>query len=71
MCFGAVHDLHITINRFVVETHDNPKPLGWTADPNRLFPAIDRGKLPYRISLLAPRNNFNSSMLSVPLGVNS
>ena len=40
----SVHDLHVAINRFVDETNDNPKPFVWTADPNRIIAAVNRGK---------------------------
>ncbi len=36
--------LHIAITRFVAETNDNPKPFVWTADPNRIIAADNRGK---------------------------
>lgn len=42
--FRSVHDLHIAINRFVAETNNNPKPFVWTAEPNRIIAAVNRGK---------------------------
>ncbi|MCZ8149131.1 MAG: IS630 family transposase, partial [Roseomonas sp.] len=38
-------DLQAAINRYVAEHNKNPKPFAWTADPNRVLAAINRGKL--------------------------
>jgi hypothetical protein len=32
------------INRFLAETHQNPKPFTWTADPNAIIDKVRRGK---------------------------
>jgi len=42
--FRSVYDLQTAINRFVAETNENPKPFVWTADPNRIISAVNRGK---------------------------
>jgi transposase len=42
--FRSVNDLQTAINRFVAETNENPKPFVWTADPNRIIAAVNRGK---------------------------
>lgn len=42
--FRSVVDLHATINRFVEENNADPKPFVWTADPNRVLAAVNRGK---------------------------
>jgi len=42
--FRSVNDLQTAINRFVAETNENPKPFVWTADPNRIISAVNRGK---------------------------
>ena len=36
--------LEAAINRFIAETNHEPKPLVWTADPDKIIPAIDRGR---------------------------
>ena len=44
---GVLHSLvslQAAINRFVGETNAAPKPFIWTADPNRVLAAINRGK---------------------------
>ena len=41
--FKSPVDLQAAINRFLAETNDNPKPFVWTADPNRILAAINRG----------------------------
>jgi transposase len=40
--FRSVADLQATIIRFVNETNHDPKPLVWTADPNRIIAAVKR-----------------------------
>lgn len=42
--FRSVVELQAAINRFLVETNDDPKPFTWTADPNRVIAAVNRGK---------------------------
>jgi transposase len=42
--FRSVVDLQAAINRFVQETNADPKPFVWTADPNRVIAAVQRGK---------------------------
>jgi transposase len=42
--FTGVVDLQAAINRFVADTNANPKPFIWTADPNRVIAAVNRGK---------------------------
>ncbi len=41
--FHSLVDLQATINRFVVETNKNPKPFNWTADPDKIIAAVNRG----------------------------
>ena len=41
--FKSLVDLQAAINRFLAETNDNPKPFVWTADPNRILAAVNRG----------------------------
>jgi hypothetical protein len=41
--FRSVADLQAAINRFVNETNLDPKPFVWTADPNRIIAAVQRG----------------------------
>ena len=41
--FRSVADLQVAINRFVVETNDDPKPFTWIADPNKIIAAVRRG----------------------------
>ena len=41
--FRSVVDLQATINRFVAETNNYPKPFTWTADPNKIIAAVRRG----------------------------
>jgi transposase len=42
--FRSVVELQEAINRFVEETNANPKPFVWTADPDRVLAAVERGK---------------------------
>jgi hypothetical protein len=37
-------ELQAAINRYLVETNDNPKPFTWTADPNAIIEKVRRGK---------------------------
>ncbi|MEO1192426.1 MAG: IS630 family transposase, partial [Pseudomonadota bacterium] len=41
--FRSVHDLHCTINRFLKEHNQMPKPFIWTADPDKIIAAVKRG----------------------------
>ena len=43
--FHSIVDLQAAIKRFIAETNRNPKPFVWTADPNRIIDAVQRGKL--------------------------
>ena len=43
--FHSIVDLQAAIKRFIAETNHNPKPFVWTADPNRIVDAVQRGKL--------------------------
>jgi hypothetical protein len=39
----SIVELQAAINRFLVETNDNPKPFTWTADPDKIIAAVRRG----------------------------
>lgn len=41
--FRSVVDLQATINRFVAETNNDPKPFTWTANPDKIIAAVRRG----------------------------
>jgi transposase len=41
--FTSIVDLQATINRFVAETNQQPKPFVWTADPDKIIAAVRRG----------------------------
>ena len=41
--FRCVVDLQAAINRFVLETNNDPKPFTWTADPDKIIAAVRRG----------------------------
>jgi len=41
--FKSVADLQAAINRFVVETNENPKPFVWTKNPDKIIAAVKRG----------------------------
>ena len=41
--FHSVVDLQATINRFIDEHNRAPKPFVWTADPNEIIAAVNRG----------------------------
>ena len=41
--FGSIVELQATINRFLAETNDDPKPFTWTADPDKIIAAVRRG----------------------------
>ena len=42
--FHSVVDLQAAINRFVSEQNTNPKPFAWTADPDKIIAAVNRGR---------------------------
>ena len=42
--FRSIFDLQIAINRYVAETNADPKPFVWTAHPDRVIAAVERGK---------------------------
>jgi transposase len=42
--FKGIVDLPATINRFLKETNDNPKPFTWTADPDAIIEKARRRK---------------------------
>ena len=41
--FRSVVDLQTTINRFLAETNQMPKPFTWTANPDKIIAAVKRG----------------------------
>ncbi|MER9345427.1 IS630 family transposase, partial [Mesorhizobium sp. M0601] len=41
--FHSVVDLQTAINRFLVEHNHRPKPFTWTADPDKIIAAVNRG----------------------------
>jgi len=41
--FHSVVDLQAAINRFIDEHNKEPKPFIWTADPNEIIAAVNRG----------------------------
>ena len=41
--FRSIVELHAAINRFLAETNADPKPFVWTAHPDRLIAAVQRG----------------------------
>jgi transposase len=42
--FRSIVDLQAVINRFLAETNKQPKPFIWTADPDKIIAAVDRGR---------------------------
>src|SRR6202035_1102828 len=40
--FRSVVELQTAINRFVAEANHDPKPFVWTADPDKIFAAVNR-----------------------------
>jgi hypothetical protein len=42
--FRSVVDLQAAVNRFLAEMNHEPKPFIWTADPDKINAAIDRGR---------------------------
>jgi hypothetical protein len=41
--FHSVVDLQATINRFIKEHNQEPRPFIWRADPNEIIAAVKRG----------------------------
>jgi hypothetical protein len=41
--FHSVVSLQAAINRFLAETNDNPRPIRWTKDPDKIIAAVRRG----------------------------
>jgi len=41
--FRSVDELKAAIHRFIAETNDDPKPFVWTAEPQRIIAAVQRG----------------------------
>jgi hypothetical protein len=41
--FRSIIDLQAAINRFLAETNADPKPFIWTAHPDRVIAAVQRG----------------------------
>jgi transposase len=41
--FCSIVDLQATINRFIEETNQMPRPFTWTADPDKIIAAVKRG----------------------------
>ena len=41
--FHSLVALQAAINRFLLETNDNPKPFQWTKDPDKIIAAVRRG----------------------------
>jgi transposase len=41
--FTSVVDLQAAIKRFIAEANDHPRPFVWTADPDRVLAAVNRG----------------------------
>src|SRR5262249_23542046 len=41
--FRSVAELETAIERFIAETNADPKPFLWTARPNRILAAVQRG----------------------------
>ena len=42
--FRSIVDLQAAIHRFIDEANHDPKPFVWTATPNRILAAVDRGR---------------------------
>jgi transposase len=42
--FRSVIDLQAAINRFIAEANHDPKPFLWTADPDKIIAAVNRGR---------------------------
>ena len=42
--FRSIVELQATINRYLAEANDEPKPFVWTANPDKVIAAGERGK---------------------------
>jgi transposase len=42
--FHSIVDLQAAINRFITEANHDPKPFVWTADPDKIIAAVNRGR---------------------------
>jgi transposase len=42
--FRSVVDLQAAINHFIAEANHDPKPFVWTADPDKIIAAVNRGR---------------------------
>ena len=42
--FRSVVDLQAAINRYLGEANHDPKPFRWTADPDKIIAAVNRGR---------------------------
>jgi 2-oxo-4-hydroxy-4-carboxy--5-ureidoimidazoline (OHCU) decarboxylase len=42
--FRSVVDLQAAINRYLDEANHNPKPFLWTAHPDKIIAAVNRGR---------------------------
>ena len=42
--FRSVVDLQAAINRYLAEANHDPKPFVWTADPDKIIAAVNRGR---------------------------
>ena len=42
--FRSVVDLQAAINRYLDEANRHPKPFIWTADPDKIIAAVNRGR---------------------------
>jgi len=42
--FRSVVDLQAAINRYINEANNDPKPFVWTADPDKIIAAVNRGR---------------------------
>jgi hypothetical protein len=40
----SVVDLQAAINRYLAEANHNPKPFTWTANPDKIIAAVNRGR---------------------------
>ena len=41
--FRSVVELQTAINRFIADANHQPKPFVWTADPDKIIAAVNRG----------------------------
>lgn len=42
--FRSIVDLQAAINRYIEEANGDPKPFVWTADPDKIIAAVNRGR---------------------------